>query len=38
MSKLFNLNKTLAKRKLGGAQPALMKQLDAKLKIALGIR
>jgi len=38
MSKLFNLDKTLAKRKLGKASPALLKKLEKKLKIALGLR
>lgn len=38
MSKLFSLDRTLAKRKLGKASPALMKKLDRKLKIALGLR
>jgi mRNA interferase MazF len=38
MSKLFNLNKTLAKRKLGIASPTLMKKLEKKLRIALGLR
>lgn len=38
MSKIFNLDKTLAKRRLGRVPPALMKKLAAKLKVALGIR
>lgn len=38
MSKLFNLDKALAKRRLGKASPALMKKLEKKLKIALGLR
>ncbi len=38
MAKLFNLDKTLAKRRLGKASPVLMKKLDKKLKLALGIQ
>jgi len=37
MSKLFNLDKALAQRRLGRALPALMKRLEGKLKTALGI-
>jgi mRNA interferase MazF len=38
MAKLFNLDKALAQRKLGNAPPELMKKLEKKLKMALGIR
>ena len=38
MSKLYNLNKTLAQRRLGKASPPLMKKLEKKLKVALGIQ
>lgn len=38
MSKLYNLEKALAKRQLGSASSALMKKLNKKLKIALGLR
>ncbi|MGH7596473.1 MAG: type II toxin-antitoxin system PemK/MazF family toxin [bacterium] len=38
MAKLFNLEKTLAKRRLGKASPTLMKKLDKKLKIAIGVQ
>lgn len=38
MSKLFSLDKALAKRRLGRVSPLLMKKLDKKLKLAVGIR
>ena len=38
MAKLFNLDKALAKRRLGKASPGLMKKLDKKLKIAIGVQ
>ncbi|MDZ7304594.1 MAG: type II toxin-antitoxin system PemK/MazF family toxin [candidate division KSB1 bacterium] len=38
MAKLFNLDKALAQRKLGKVSPELMKKLEKKLKLALGIR
>jgi mRNA interferase MazF len=38
MSKLYNLEKALAKRQLGSASSALMKKLNKKLKVALGLR
>lgn len=38
MSKIFNLDKALAKRRLGGVPPTLMRKLETRLKAALGIR
>jgi len=37
MSKIFCLYRALAKRRLGHVQPALMKILDEKVKIAIGL-
>ena len=37
MSKLFNLEKNLARRRLGAAPMPLMKELEIKLRRALGI-
>ncbi|MEW6200724.1 MAG: type II toxin-antitoxin system PemK/MazF family toxin [bacterium] len=38
MAKLHNLNKSLAKRRLGKVNDILMQELDKKLCLALGLR
>ena len=37
MAKLHNLNKSLAKRRLGKANNHLMQEIDKKLRLALGL-